>query len=268
MGVLTGSVLMCHAPIVVPAVGGARGRESMPTTQAMREAARALLAGAPDAIVIISPHTPRAALAFTVVDDEGGMLVGDFARFGVPDAGVRLPIASVLLDALRSVGAPVERLATSELDHGALVPIMFLVEQGYVGPVLVVGLPMRATNEMLLAFGRALRNAIAASDARVAVVASGDMSHRLMPGAPSGYHDDGPRFDRALASCIEQGDLDAAIALPDSLREHAAEDVVESLVVARGFIPKRDEHVRMLSYQGPFGVGYLVALLSRAPSDE
>jgi aromatic ring-opening dioxygenase LigB subunit len=262
MGAFVGSVLMCHAPIVVPEVGGSRGREALQTTTAMREAARTLVSRTPDVVVVVSPHTPRARRAFTVVDDESGFVHGDFSRFGVPDVGLRLPVARTLVSALKSAGADVEGITLENLDHGALVPLTFVVGEGYSGPVLVIGLPMVTTSEALHAFGRALRAAISESDARVAVVASGDMSHRLIPGAPSGHHPDGVRFDRALVTCIENGDLDAAIALPDVLRENAAEDVVESLAVVRGLIAVGEEDVRVLSYQGPYGVGYLVAVLA------
>src|SRR5690606_1145463 len=72
---------------------------------------------------------------------------------------------------------------------------------------------------------------------------------------------------------VARGDDEALFALPGALRDRAAEDVLDTAQIAAsatGSAAGRE----VLSYEGPFGVGYLVAVLherdeqpdERAPS--
>ena len=65
------AALMPHAPVLVPVVGGHRGREVAASIEAMRQAAARLVASRPDTLVLISPHSPRRAEAFGVWGEIG-----------------------------------------------------------------------------------------------------------------------------------------------------------------------------------------------------
>lgn len=257
------AALMCHAPIVIPAVGGARGEDCRATTTAMAEAARCLVAQAPDVIVLCSPHTPRSRSAFGVVD--GAVVRGDLARFGTPEVRVELPACedarAALLQAAAEEGVAAERIDPGPLDHGAMVPLAFLWDAGWRGRTLVFAFPARSAHDDAVLMGRAIRRAADARGERWALLASGDMSHRLQPDAPSGFHPDAHLFDEQLVAHVKRGDLAAAATFDEALRELAAEDMVESIDVARGALGEDRAHNRVLSYEGPFGVGYLVAVL-------
>ncbi|HEX4353594.1 MAG TPA: AmmeMemoRadiSam system protein A, partial [Polyangiales bacterium] len=96
---------------------------------------------------------------------------------------------------------------------------------------------------------------------RWVVLASGDMSHRLIPGAPSGYHPLAKEFDRTFKARIDAGDLRGACAIDGDLRQIAAEDVVDSTKVAAAAVGYRSQGHRVYAYERPFGVGYLEAVL-------
>src|ERR1043166_1399009 len=110
------SALMCHAPIVVPAVGGTRGDLCVKSTAAMRAAAARVVAGKPDVVVLLSPHTPRRA-GFTVVD--GDAIRGSFDDFGA--AGCAVDFAAATSLRARLIERGVEHVTLHKLDHGALV---------------------------------------------------------------------------------------------------------------------------------------------------
>src|SRR6185503_1366266 len=134
---------MCHAPIVIPRIAGERAASCARTTAAMRDVAQRLVAHEPEVLVLISPHTPRDPRRFGLC--RAAWLQGDFARFGVPDVGARMRGAPEAAAAV-AAAAHARSLETwspsgSELDHGALVPMTFLVEAGYTGKVLLVALP-------------------------------------------------------------------------------------------------------------------------------
>jgi MEMO1 family protein len=261
------SVLMCHAPIVIPAIAGDRAGECAATTRAMGEAARVLVAAAPDVVCLISPHAPRRPGSVGIV--LAPRLSGSFARFGHPDVAVSVPgapsLATALVSACGALGLTHHTLPDHELDHGALVPLHFLDAAGYRGPVLLVALPY-PDEARERALGEAIAEAAEASGLGVAVLASGDMSHRLKEGAPSGYHPRAQQFDTAFVSALRAGDVPAALAIDPMLSELAAEDVLASTRVALAATRGRTGGTRVLAYEGPFGVGYCEAVLCEAPA--
>lgn len=256
------SVLMCHAPIVIPAIAGSRASQCAETTAAMRRVAAHVVSARPEVLVVISPHTPRRMVEWGVAD--AASLRGDFGRFGHPEVGLSLPgapkAASLLRGAAAESGLATWSPAADELDHGALVPLHFVVEAGYAGPTLLVALPYPGTRTET-AFGRALAAAAATDGRRWVVLASGDMSHRLQPDAPSGYHPDAHAFDEAFADALRSGQPRHACAVDVTLRELAAEDVVDSTTVALSAVDFDARGLRVEHYEAPFGVGYLEAIL-------
>lgn len=259
------SALLPHPPIVVPAVGRGREAECRRTLEACREVGRRLVAAAPARLVLVSPHSPRQERAFGVWD--GPRLRGDLGDFAAPRATVELPTDPELQDALAYAaaarGVALESIPSGPLDHGAVVPLWFLAEAGWQGPTTVLALPWPG-GAPLDAMGHALAEALGNLGRPAALVASGDMSHRVLPGAPAGFHPRAKDFDEALVELVRAGRLAEAQAIDPVLRELAAEDAVDSLTVvaaAHGFAARGCE---VFSYEHPFGVGYMVAVLHAA----
>lgn len=259
-------LLLPHAPVLVPAVAGRRLADCGATVAAMTEAARRLVVAAADAVVLVSPHAPRVAAAFGVT--EGGV-EGTLARFGAAQAAVRLPGDTALSDELRDEarqrGLPTARLGGGDLDHGSVVPLWYLCEAGWRGPTVIVALA-GADNACIDELGACVAVVAARLGRRVAVVSSGDMSHRLQPGAPCGYDPRAAVFDRAFMAQLRGGatcELAAAVA---PWRERAAEDAVEATLFGLGAAGWRNDGREVLGYEGPFGVGYGVAVLFAEPA--
>lgn len=256
------AALMCHAPIVIPAIGEERAADCARTTAAMAQTAAQLVANAPDVLVLISPHAPRRRQGFGIAS--GAQLSGGFARFGRADVRLRALGAPEAAQALQrnafARGLQTFDARATDLDHGALVPLYFVNEAGYRGPVLLLALPVPGTGTEP-AIGRAIADAAAELGQRWAVLASGDMSHRLCEGAPAGYDPRAERFDATVRSLIESGELPRLAAIAADLRELAAEDVVDSCVVAAAAVDFDATGCRVIDYEGPFGVGYLEAIL-------
>lgn len=259
------AVMMCHAPIVIPAIGGPRARQCAATTTAMAQTARALLQGDPELLVVLTPHGPRQERAWGAF--EGPVVHGDFGRFGQPGLRYHFDIAQGATRALQrtmtSAGVDSWLIRDTALDHGALVPLHFVAEAGWTGPLVLLSVPWDASKAVDL--GHAIATTASALGARWSVLASGDMSHRLMPGAPSGYHARAREFDAALSEAVARGDLRAAASIPPDLRELAAEDAVDTLTVAAAAVGWDPTGSRFFCYEGPFGVGYMEALLHAAP---
>lgn len=254
------AMLAPHAPVLVPEVGGEAGREVRATVAALERAARLLADTPAEAVAVVTPHGPVRERAATVY--QGGRLTGDFAAFGAPDAGVVLEtdgeLAEALLEEAGRSGVACQAARPERLDHGALVPLSFLQSAGALRPAVVLTPPWRVPVAYRL--GRSLSRAAARLGRRVAVVASGDLSHRLIPGAPAGYAPEGREFDARLVALLRAGDAEGALGLPAALAEAAGQDVLPSLGVLLGALADREAEPEVLSYEGPFGVGYAVAV--------
>jgi AmmeMemoRadiSam system protein A len=256
------AVLMPHAPILVPEVGGENGRAAQSSCQAMRQAAACVVSLRPESLVLISPHSPRHPQAFGLW--AGERLHGSFAQFNAPRAHVSLPNDTPLAHAIVTE-AGIRSLATwmihdRTLDHGALVPLWFLAEAGWAGPTIVLSLNYPEDGG-LSELGEAIAAAAHASHRRIALVASGDMSHRLTPNAPCGFHPQAHKFDESFIRLIRDGAYREIGNIAPDLRELAAEDAVDSTLVAAAAVNWRTTGHKVLHYEGPFGVGYGVAIL-------
>jgi len=91
------------------------------------------------------------------------------------------------------------------------------------------------------------------------------MSHRLSPESPNGFHPQAHQFDARFRELVARGELERAVAIDDELREAAAEDVVDSCAIAAASVDFARSGYEVLAYEGPFGVGYLEAVLFEAP---
>lgn len=251
---ITWSGLLPHPPIIVAAVGGARCVQVQKTIEACQDLACDFLANQPDRLILISPHAPRPAAGICVwVTPE---IEGDFGRFGATQSKIRLPCDVAWIQKFQANYPQTQNLYRDQLDHGALVPLHFLINAGWHGPSCVIGLPWDEGEE-LGRIGQAIK--VASQDSsRTAVLASGDMSHCLLPEGPYGYHPDGPKFDQLFIDALRHGHFRQTRAIPFSIRAAAKQDVLESATIAWTAIDFATINHRFLSYEGPFGVGYSV----------
>jgi len=242
------------AIIVVASVGGGRCALVKTTIESMVALARDMMAHRPDRLVLISPHTPRPRAGIGVWSE--GRLTGDFSQFGAPQTHISLPLDQAWMAEFQR-HYPETTSMRAGLDHGALVPLQFMAEAGWNGPTAVIGLPW-AEDDTLEAIGSALASA-SDDGQRTALIASGDMSHSLLPDGPCGFNACGPEFDAVFVAHVRASRFRQAAAIDDGMRERAHEDVVGSCRVAWQALDYRSQNHRFFSYEGPFGVGYSVA---------
>jgi AmmeMemoRadiSam system protein A len=252
-----------HPPAMVPAVARERLTDVQKTVDAMRRLAAEVRAMAPDVILLMSPHAPLAADRMGV--SLASWYEGSFAVFGAPEVHLRLSgapdLAQALIEESEARGVPARGLQEgrgAELDHGALAPLALLLEDLAPQPALIVlGFSYLAADAHV-EFGRAVASVLNADPRRALYIASGDLSHRLIPGAPAGFSPVGKEFDGAVVRAFEADDLASLRSLPSDLVQSAGECGLRSLITLSGVIEGLPHETRLLSYEGPFGVGYMV----------
>ena len=250
-----------HPPLLVPEVGRERLDAVAGSRQALRDLARRLVDSVPDLVVLISPHSPTDPASFLVRSTPD--LSGDFREFNAGQVRLTfkndLPMVQAIKLAALDEGLHVrEIMAFSPLDHGALVPLYYLAEAGWTGPVVVLSFTYQA-NEMHLSFGRAIRKAAEKTGRAIALVASGDLSHRLTVNGPYEYEPTAHLFDEQIVDSIARRNPSGVIGIDPNLKDRAGECGYRSILIALGATDHQPPQFQVLSYEGPFGVGYMVA---------
>lgn len=190
--------------------------------------------------------------------------------FRAPEATVEATLDAELLSEITRAAEQHNlitlRILGADLDHGTAVPLYFLHRNGWKGKVVALGYSF-LSDEHHLRFGNCIRQAIATLRRPVAFIASGDLSHRLKPGAPAGFNPDAHRFDEAVVDAIQSCQPYRIATIDQDLRRLAGECGYRSMLVALGVVEDVQASCEVLSYEGPFGVGYLVAQLVAGYAD-
>lgn len=279
MSILAGYAVP-HPPLIIPSVGRGEERGIQTTIDAYREIARRIVALQPETIVISSPHAPLYRDGFHVTTDE--VLNGSMEAFRASETTLKAKIDTALtgeiIQAAQQSGIVVapSTWRDRDMDHATFIPLYF-IEQAYkeagISPeykVVRVGLSV-LSSEVHRQFGHAIARAIDRTQRRCVWVASGDLSHKLKTDSPYGYVPEGPELDRQLCDLFRSGALEKLFELDEYFCECAAECGVRSFqIMAAALEMEYPQGVssELLSYEGPFGVGYAVAAFKTAiPED-
>ena len=262
-GSLVFSGVAPHPPIMVPEVGRESARDVRRSIEAMEELTKRIIGSGAESVVLISPHAPLEPQAFVAYS--GTSVYGDFKLFRAPRTLVEAPVDHKLLqtitDSAAAEGLAVVALEDFDLDHGTAVPLYFLQRNGWVGSVVALGYSFLSNSDHLR-FGRSIAKAAEAVGYPVAFIASGDLSHRLKPDAPAGFDPSAHLFDEEVVVALETNEPRRIIDIDHDLRRLAGECGYRSLLVALGATGDLPAECEVLSYEAPFGVGYLVAQLT------
>lgn len=266
-GRIVGVSLVPHPPIMVKEVAKDEYEKVKQTALAMEEWAEGLKVLGPDAVIIISPHAPVFQDAIIINDND--ILRGDLEKFGVPEISIEMPFARALAQKIAMEATKASLFTTlldekslkkyklsSRLDHGVVAPLSFY--KGNIPPAVVMSMAFYPSID-LYSFGISLRKAVQDYGKRVAIIISGDMSHKITSSAPAGYHADGVVFDKMVLEALKQANFKALFDIPEEIRENAGECGFRSLLMGLGSLDGLQVDAKVLSYEAPFGVGYLVA---------
>ncbi|MBP8613746.1 MAG: AmmeMemoRadiSam system protein A [Firmicutes bacterium] len=261
-----------HPAIIIPEVGRGEEQNAINTVRAMDELGKAFCDVDIDTLVIITPHGPVFSDAVSMLGNK--TLQGDFGDFGAARIKLEVETDLELVECIRKnsqhSSIPCVILdrrnvlrygAGARLDHGVLVPLYYLRKHGFSKPVIVVNIGFLQYTD-LYRFGRTITESASELGKKVAVLASGDLSHRLQPGAPAGYNPMGSIFDETLVDYLSKFSVEDILTMPSDLIQDAGECGLRPICIMLGTLDEAQVVPRVLSYEGPFGVGYGVALFT------
>ncbi len=259
--------LVPHPPIIIPEVGQGREQSASRTVEAMETLAQSLQDHVPDTILLLSPHSAYSkGICFLIADKYSGSL----AMFGHPEVKLAFKgspdesdwITKSLIDA--NIDVHFYRDTTMALDHASLVPLYFFSKYWKEFPKIIIANPIGLTPRMALETGRILNSL--KKGASLALIASGDLSHRLTSDAPAGFNPKGKIFDDLVVESLKTNEPENLLQADISILEGAGECGLRSVMVFMGCAAGKT--IKVLSYEGPFGVGYCVARTEDSRSEK
>ncbi|MDR1536966.1 MAG: AmmeMemoRadiSam system protein A [Clostridiales bacterium] len=251
-----------HPPLAIPAVGKGEEVKIQKTLDAFAEIAGQIAKLKPETIIFITPHNTSYADYFHI--SPGSEASGDFAKFNARDVKIAKKYDQELASAVQTAASDAGIMAggagerDKRLDHGVLVP-MWYIDKAYPDYMCVRISQSGFSSKIHYKFGQCLNEAADKLNRRVVIVASGDLSHKLKEEGPYGFAKEGPEYDKRVTEILNEADFLSLLQIPESALESAAECGYRSYAVMAGCFDKKEVASKLISYEGPFGVGYAVS---------
>lgn len=251
------SAIVPHSPLLIPMIGKENQARLTATINAYKRLEEDLYASQPELIIIISPHGKGHSNAFTM--NHSPKFTCSFEDFGdfttkmefVGDIGHGYKIREKM-----ETSAPLQLASISKLDHGSSIPLYLLAShlpKVKIIPIYYSGLDMEAHYK----FGQQLKNELLSHKVRVALVASGDLSHRLTKDAPAGFSPKAKKFDKKVIDYILNCETKDLLDIDKDLISEVSECGLKSIAIFLGVMDGIRYSPYLLSYEYPFGVGYM-----------
>jgi aromatic ring-opening dioxygenase LigB subunit len=260
------SGMVPHPPVMVPGINKKEEVKTNKTKEALLRLGENLAQSEPDTVIFISPHMAHYPHFFNVC----GMadLYGSFSAYkkmnfewhGHNDT----ELAAEIVDKSEDEGLTTILYNNGEgeyeVDHGIMVPYFFLSKKiEYKPRILPIGYSTASRSEHF-AFGQVIADICQKKTLdRIAIIASGDLSHRIGQKSQSEEDYRGEEFDKEFVSLIKKGDEYSVVNMDEDLVEKAGECGYRSALILLGAISGRNYSPEVYSYESPFGVGYMVA---------
>lgn len=272
LGKVLSAYLFPHPPILINEIGKGEENRAKTTIKGCTELADDIMTKQPETIVVITPHGPLFSDAISISINP--RLEGNFKKFGEQSLHFEyqndLELVNRIIQKSKAESIPIVKIDKNlarnynislELDHGTLVPLYFVGKRYNDFKLVHITYGLLSSKE-LYKFGQKIQESVMESEESTILIASGDLSHKLSNEGPYSYSPYGEEYDRKLIQVLRKGDLKSIVSFDMNLCEKAGECALRSLMILAGFLDGCDIKSDVLSYEGPFGVGYCNARFS------
>jgi aromatic ring-opening dioxygenase LigB subunit len=254
---LTFAAITPHSPILIPAIGKDNTGRLKDTVTSFAKISQMIIETNTDTLIIISPHGQQNNSAF-VLNLHPKYQIG-FANFGDLSSGLYLKGNLTLAYKIRErleTKTNLQLISSESLDYGSGIPLFMLLEKLpkiKIIPLYISGLTL---NEHFT-FGKLLQREIIFSKNKIGVIASGDLSHTLTKNAPAKFSPKAKKFDNRVIEFLQKKQTDEIIKLDENIRNEVGECGIKPISLLLGILEGINYKPKKLSYEYPFGIGYL-----------
>lgn len=259
------AALVPHSPLLIPEIAKDNYRLVAKTTTAYDKLAAELTAVQPETIIIITPHARKMEKNFFF--NSAPEVTTDFSELGFLANGRKFKNNLILLQEFKEKLRPdfsVQFLSSDKLDYASSIPLQILVKN-LTQPKIIQLSYSNGTPEEQFLFGKAIGKIIKDRSENVAIIASGDLSHRLKRTSPAGYSPKGTKFDNKLIEYLNsEKPVENILKMDDNIIKSAAECGLKSILIALGVLEGTETKIKTqgLAYQTELGIGYLTMRLT------
>jgi AmmeMemoRadiSam system protein A len=270
MSIIAGFVLP-HPPIIVPEVGRGQEKGAKATIAAYEAAGKMIADLKPEVLIVSSPHAECYYDYFHI--SPGDYAAGDFEQFGAKEVKFRVNYDVELRELIckrateKHIPAGTLGEKSHSLDHGTMVPLYFIRKYLPECPIVRIGLS-GLPNYVNYELGIIIKETCDTLGRKAVYIASGDLSHKLKIDGPYGYDKKGPVFDKEVIEDLGNGDFLSLFGFDEGMLEEAAECGLGSFQIMAGAFDGEKITAKLMSYEGPFGVGYGVCSFFPVGKDE
>ena len=256
------SFIVPHPPMIIPDIGRGEEIKIQKTIDAYDRVGKEISKIKPDTIIISTPHSIMYSDYIHISPGNGAK--GSFGDFGYGNISCKAKYDEDLAKTISSEAAKEDIPAgflgeqSKDLDHGVMVPLYFINK--YYRDYSIVRISISGLSYLdHYRFGKAIQKAVDESRKNVVFLGSGDLSHVLKEDGPYGYREEGPKFDKEVTQAMASGDFMKFLRFDENFCETAAECGLRSFIIMAGALDGKKLDSNLLSYEGPFGVGYALA---------
>ncbi|KKS40588.1 hypothetical protein A3H03_02485 [Candidatus Kuenenbacteria bacterium RIFCSPLOWO2_12_FULL_42_13] len=259
---LTFASICPHPPLIIPAIGQNNLTQLQTTVNSLQKLNEKLLSDKPDTIVVISPHYHKPSEHFIM--NIAPRYLGSLKNFGDLATGLEFAVNIELAEAVNSLNNgrkktfPLQIINEEGVDYGLTIPLFYLTQKLIGVKLLALHPPISFNLQEIFSFGQLLKKACQKTTQKIALVASGDLSHTISPDSPIGGTS--PRtkeFDHALIKFLKHKKINEIMAIEKNLSEEAKECGLKPIMLLLGALYRVPYVPQVLSYEHPFGIGYL-----------
>lgn len=265
------AVAVPHPPIMLPEVGRGEEKKVEKTTAACQTVMRRIAKLKPDTIIVTTPHSVMYRDYFHI--SPGLSAEGSMGAFGALGVTIKTEYDTEFVDVLSAFaqqeGIPAGTFGERDrsLDHGTMVPLYYLNK--IYSDFHTVRIGLSGLSPLFhYRLGTCIAKAAERLGRRVVLIASGDLSHKLTQEGPYGFVPEGLEFDQQVIASFATGDFLSLLQIPSELADTAAECGLRSFQIMAGALDRKAVTHDLLSYEGPFGVGYAVAMFEVIGNDQ
>lgn len=268
---IVSAIMVPHPPLILPKIGKGEEKKIAEIDEAYQKAAKLIADSNPDTVVIISPHAP-AWLDYIQISS-GKKAYGDMRAFGDFEDAFEIEYDEELAREIsklaeeNGIPAGTKGRQERELDHGTMVPLYYLKPLLPDAKYIRIGIG-GVDNLDHYETGMMIKKAAEKLGRKVAVVASGDLSHCQKAGTNYGFKACGPAYDEKIMEIMSNAEFERLLEMSDQEADEAMVCGQKPFCVLAGTMDGSKPESEGLAHSAYFGVGYGVCTYDNLKPDD
>jgi len=254
------SAIIPYSPLLIPQIGKNNLERLNNTANAYKKLAEQLNESKADTILIISLDKIVYDNFFTInLNTEYKCDFNEFGNFSINHNWLCNLGLTQNIRLKFETSSKLKLTTIDNLNYTFSVPLCLLTKINQennnikIIPLNISGL----SNKEHYNFGKSIQNILKSRDERIAIIASGNLSHSLEKDSPAKFSSKAKKFDNKIIEFLSNKKIDNILNLDENLIKEVNESALKQILILLGALEDTNYNPKLLSYESPFGVGYM-----------